>query len=212
MSARDPQPAPAAPTAAAPPGDGLAHWQRLLDEFKAQDTSLARLRLRVDTAQPLKAAINGQVLVLGTAMLEAPPPVRLYVLAHELGHRRCRHEAWFWAAVACSAGVGLAVALLLRPWLVGPVLGVLACGLAFSGYVLLKTRTLLLEWQADAAGAALLERRHPGEGVARMLAGMAQTQAMRVAHEPDQAGYHASYYGSKALRLQGRPARCWIPR
>jgi Zn-dependent protease with chaperone function len=91
------------------------------------------------------------VIAIGPGLLRAPPDVRRYLLAHELGHIERRHtlgQVGYWASVLAAAAIGQ---LLPAALAMAPIMIVLVAAVAWLAMG--ETRR---EFEADDVAAARL--------------------------------------------------------
>lgn len=204
-------------------------WQREVDAIcTAQKLGKVKVVPDFNPSQSLRASISGSKMTIGKGMLECASENRLYIIGHELGHRKRGHEKWFWLAVIVGLLLGsypayvvgarsLAFHLASGSSLAyfygaipGVALAMLGTGLVLIPYGVLKSYTLLLEWQADESGAQILDEYKRGQGCHLMVTGMQMQMAKQINKQPDREGYHRRFYGSKMDKLKGRCAALWV--
>jgi Zn-dependent protease with chaperone function len=126
-------------------------WRTEFEQLSARRGPLAPklvfLPARWPAANVAFAYFN--VIAIGPGLLRAPPEVRRYLLAHELGHIERRHtlgQVGYWASVLAAVAIGQ---MLPTGLAMAPIMAVLIAAVAWLS--LGETRR---EFEADDAAAA----------------------------------------------------------
>lgn len=185
---------------------GLQHWEKEVNAIcAAQKLGKVTVVIELDPKKSLNAKISGSTMTIGQGLVGCAKEHRLYIIAHELGHRQHRHEKWLWLTLV-SAIAGFVLGSNLH----SPVLIFTLVLFPFLLYHVIREKTLVIEWQADAAGACMLDEYEPGKGLKLMGIGMRMQEAQLIAKFPDDRDFYRHYYDSKMAKLNGRHAAWWV--
>jgi hypothetical protein len=181
-------------------------WQNEMNQLCGL-AGVGNVRVQFDKKNHLRAAINGNRAYFGEKILQAPASVRDYVIAHELGHRKSFHEKWFWITIGVATVCAVAIFHSVK---FGAVWGVGGIFLIMVVYRYVLNRWMVLEWQADEAGAVILDQYLATGGRAAMLQGMEELRDIRIMASPEEGDYLNRVYASKINRLSGKDAQAWV--